>query len=48
LEEILFDLETAEGTQNTDSLPQLRDELTVIQAQLDALTAAYDELIQKR
>jgi ATP-binding cassette subfamily F protein 3 len=45
LEEILFDLETAEGTQNTDSLPQLRDELTVIQAQLDALTAEYDELI---
>jgi ATP-binding cassette subfamily F protein 3 len=43
LEQILFDLETAESRQDEASLPQLRDELKVIQARLDDLTAELDD-----
>ncbi len=42
LEEILFDLELAEANANEDQLPQLRDELKVIQAQLDELISVYE------
>ena len=42
LEQILFDLELAESRQDEAALPQLRDELKVIQAQLDALTAVLE------
>jgi ATP-binding cassette subfamily F protein 3 len=44
LEQILFDLETAEARNDEAALPQLRDELKVIQARLDALTAELDAL----
>jgi hypothetical protein len=43
LEQILFDLETAESRQDEASLPQLHDELKVIQARLDDLTAELDD-----
>jgi hypothetical protein len=39
----LFDLETAEARGDEASLPQLRDELKVIQARLDELTAELEE-----
>jgi hypothetical protein len=44
LEQILFDLETAEARNDEAALPQLRDELKVIQARLDELTAELDTL----
>ena len=45
LEQILFDLETAEAHHDQASLPQLRDELKVIQARLDELTAELEGLL---
>ena len=42
LEQILFDLETAEAQDDEAALPQLRDELKVIQARLDKLTAELE------
>ena len=44
LEQILFDLQTAESRGDKASLPQLKDELKVIQAQLDMLTAKLESL----
>ncbi len=44
LEQILFDLETAEAQDNEATLLQLRDELKVIQARLDELTAELEQL----
>jgi hypothetical protein len=45
LEQILFDLETAEARNDEARLPQLRDELKVIQARLDELTAELEGLL---